>query len=349
VFKQVIRAAASVLVLLAANGANAQAARDTISIVGSSTVYPFTTTVAEQFGRQGKFKTPKVESTGTGGGVKLFCMGVGPQYPDFVNASRRMNLAEFDSCNKAGVTEIIEVKIGFDGLTIAESKKAKPLALTRKQVYLALAKQIPDPSNPTSMIPNPNRMWSDIDPSLPKVKIEVLGPPPTSGTRDSFHELYMENGCRTYAWLNTLRGQDERRFKRLCDTMRDDGAFIEAGENDNLIVQKIEANPGALGIFGFSYLEENQAALQAVKIEGYVPTFETIADGTYPTSRPLFVYVKKAHLKVIPGMNEFIDEYLSEKALGSEGYLATRGLVTLPKAELAKVRADVKALKLFRP
>ena len=347
--KQIIRVAASVLVLVVANAANAQAARDSISIVGSSTVYPFTTTVAEQFGRQGKFKTPKVESTGTGGGVKLFCMGVGPQYPDIVNASRRMNLAEFESCSKAGVTDIIEVKIGFDGLTIAHSKKAQPLALTRKQVYLALAKQIPDPSNPTSMIPNPYRLWSDIDKSLPKTRIEVLGPPPTSGTRDSFHELYMENGCRSYPWINTLRGQDERRFKRVCHTIRDDGAFIEAGENDNLIVQKIEANPNALGIFGYSFLEENQAQISAVKIEGYLPTFATIADGTYPASRPLFVYVKKAHMKVIPGMSEFVDEYLSDKALGAEGYLAERGLVPQPKADLAKTRADVKAQKLFRP
>jgi phosphate transport system substrate-binding protein len=349
VLKQIIRVATSVLVLAAANAANAQAARDTISIVGSSTVYPFTTTVAEQFGRQGKFKTPKVESTGTGGGVKLFCMGVGPQYPDIVNASRRMNLAEFESCSKAGVTDIIEVKIGFDGLTIAHSKKAKPMALTRKQVYLALAKQIPDPSNPTSMIPNPYRLWSDIDKSLPKTKIEVLGPPPTSGTRDSFHELYMENGCRSYPWINTLRSQDERRFKRVCHTIRDDGAFIEAGENDNLIVQKIEANPTALGIFGYSFLEENLAQIEAVKIEGYMPTFETISNNTYPASRPLFFYVKKAHMKVIPGMNEFVDEYLSDKALGAEGYLAERGLVPQPKADLAKTRADVKAQKLFRP
>jgi phosphate transport system substrate-binding protein len=349
VLKQIIRIATSVLVLAAANAASAQAARDAISIVGSSTVYPFTTTVAEQFGRQGKFKTPKVESTGTGGGIKLFCTGVGPQYPDVANASRRMNLAEFNSCTKAGVGEVIEVKIGFDGLTIAHSKKAKPLALTRKQVYLALAKQIPDPSNATSLIPNPYRLWSDIDKLLPKTKIEVLGPPPTSGTRDSFHELYMETGCRSYPWINTLRSQDERRFKRVCHTIRDDGAFIEAGENDNLIVQKIEANPNALGIFGYSFLEENQAQISAVKIEGYVPTFETIANGTFPASRPLFIYVKKAHMKVIPGMVEFVNEYMSEKALGAEGYLAERGLVPQPKADLAKTRADVKAQKLFRP
>jgi phosphate transport system substrate-binding protein len=348
-FKPIFTTVAIAAAFLCSHAASAQAARDSIGIVGSSTVYPFTTTVAEQFGRLGKFKTPKVESTGTGAGVKLFCQGVGVQYPDVVNASRRMNLAEFDSCAKAGVTEIIEVKIGFDGLSIAQDKKGKPMSLTRKQVYLALAKQIPDPANPTSMIANPNKMWSDIDKSLPKVKIEVLGPPPTSGTRDSFHELYLEPVCRSYTWLNTLRSQDERRFKRLCFGIRSDGAYVEAGENDNLIVQKIEANPNALGIFGYSFLEENQAQLRAVKIEGFVPTYETIASNTYPASRPLFIYVKKAHMKVIPGLPEFVDEYVSDKALGAEGYLAERGLVAPPKADLLKARADVKAQKLFRP
>jgi phosphate transport system substrate-binding protein len=349
VFQKLLPLTSVLIVSLAASTAHAQAARDVISVVGSSTVYPFTTTVAEQFGRGGKFKTPKVESTGTGGGIKLFCQGVGPQFPDVANASRRMNLAEFTTCGKNGVTEILEVKVGFDGLTVAESKKARPMALTRKQVYLALAKQIPDPANPTTLIANPYKLWSDIDKSLPKQKIEVLGPPPTSGTRDSFHELYMEVGCRTYGWINTLRGQDERRFKRVCHTIRDDGAYVEAGENDNLIVQKIEANPGALGVFGYSFLEENQAQLRGLKIEGVEPTFESISDGSYPASRPLFIYVKKAHLKVIPGMNEFVAEYVSDKALGDEGYLAERGLVAVPKAELAKIRADVKALKNFRP
>ncbi len=339
----------SVLAMLAtAPVVHAQAARDTISIVGSSTVYPFTTTVAEQFGRQGKFKTPKVESTGTGGGVKLFCNGVGVQHPDAVNASRRMNAAEYETCKKNGVTDIIEIKVGFDGLTMAESKKGPSFALTRKQVYLALAKQIPDPANPTALIANPYKTWKDVDKSLPAIKIEVLGPPPTSGTRDSFHELYMEAGCRTYPWINTLRGMDEKRFKRVCHTIREDGAFIEAGENDNLIVQKIEANPNALGIFGFSFLEENLDQLRGLKIDGVEPTFETIASTKYPASRPLFVYVKKAHIGVIPGIKEFMDEYVSDKAIGDEGYLSEKGLVPLPKADLAKSRADVKAQKPLR-
>lgn len=335
--------------LLLPGVASAQAARNFINVVGSSTVYPFTTTVAEQLGRQGRFKTPKVESTGTGGGIKLFCNGVGVQHPDVVNASRRMNAAEFETCGKNGVADIIEVKIGFDGLTVAESKRGPSFALTRKQVYLALAKQIPDPSNPTTLINNPYKTWKDVDPSLPAIKIEVLGPPPTSGTRDSFHELYLEVGCRSYPWINTLRGMDEKRFKRICHTIREDGGFVEAGENDNLIVQKIEANPNALGIFGFSFLEENLDQLRGLKIDGVAPSFETIADGSYPAARPLFIYVKKAHIGVIPGLKEFVDEYVSDKALGEEGYLSERGLVALPKADLAKVRADVKAQKAFRP
>lgn len=344
-----LSAAAAVAMVATAVPAQAQAARDFINVVGSSTVYPFTTTVAEQFGRQGKFKTPKVESTGTGGGIKLFCNGVGVQHPDVANASRRMNASEFDTCGKNGVKDVIEIKIGFDGLTISESKKGPSFALTRKQIYLALAKQIPDPANPTTLIANPYKTWKDVDSSLPAIKIEMLGPPPTSGTRDSFHELYMENGCRSYPWINTLRGMDEKRFRRICHTMREDGAFIEAGENDNLIVQKIEANPNSLGIFGFSFLEENLDKLRGLKIDGVEPTFETIASGKFPASRPLFIYVKKAHIGVIPGLKEFMDEYVSDKAIGAEGYLSDKGLVPLPKADLVRSRANVKALATFRP
>ena len=332
-----------------ASVASAQAARDFINVVGSSTVYPFTTTVAEKFGRQGRFKTPKVESTGTGGGIKLFCNGVGPQHPDVVNASRRMNASEFESCRKNGVREILEVRVGYDGLTLSESKRGPVMNLTRRQVYLALAKQVPDPANPTTLIPNPYTTWNQIDRSLPATKIEVLGPPPTSGTRDSFNELYMEAGCRTFPWLNTLRGQDERRFKRLCHTLREDGAFVEAGENDNLIVQKIEANRNAVGIFGFSFLEENMDKLRGSKIDGIEPTYETIASGKFPASRPLFIYVKKAHIGVIPGLREFVNEYVSDKALGEEGYLTDRGLVPQPRADLNRTRADVQSLKNFAP
>jgi phosphate transport system substrate-binding protein len=325
--------------------AHAQAARDSINIVGSSTVYPFTTTVAEQFGRQGKFKTPKVESTGTGGGLKLFCNGVGPQYPDIANASRRVKPAELANCAQNGVKEVVEIKVGYDGIVLAQSKAGAPLIVTRKDVFLALAKTVPDPANPTSLIPNPYTTWKDVNKTLPAVKIEVLGPPPTSGTRDSFAELYMEAGCRTYAWLNSLRDQDEPRFKRACDAIREDGAYIEAGENDNLIVQKLGANPGAVGVFGYSYLEENMDKLKGAVVDGVSPSFETVSSGKYPASRPLFIYIKKAHVGVIPGIKEFIDEYVSEKALGSEGYLADKGLIPPSKSEIGKIRDDAKALK----
>jgi phosphate transport system substrate-binding protein len=331
--------------VLGAGSAQAQSARDSITIVGSSTVYPFTTTVAEQFGRGGKFKTPKVESTGTGGGIKLFCNGVGPQFPDVANASRRMRLAELQSCQKNGVKEVVEIKVGYDGIVIAENKSGATLAVSRKDIYLALAKTVPDPANSSALIPNPYTTWKDVNPKLPATKIEVLGPPPTSGTRDSFVELYMEAGCRTYAWLDALRTQDEPRFKRACDTMREDGAYVEAGENDNLIVQKLNANPNAVGIFGYSFLEENLDKLKGAVVDGVSPTFETVSSGKYPASRPLFIYVKKQHVGVIPGINEFIAEYTSDKALGEEGYLADKGLIPPTKSEIGKIRDEAKALK----
>jgi phosphate transport system substrate-binding protein len=308
--------------------------RDQITAVGSSTVYPFTTTVAEQFGRAGKFKTPKVESTGTGGGIKLFCNGVGPQFPDVANASRAMKKGEFETCVKNGVSEIIEIKIGYDGLTIADAKSGVISSLTKKQVWLALAKQIPDASG--KLVNNPNKTWKDVDASLPAIKIEVLGPPPTSGTRDSFHELFMEEGC---PFEN----------KKQCHAIREDGAYIEAGENDNLIVQKLVSNKNALGIFGYSFLEENRDRVKALKIDGIAPSFETISSAKYTAARPLFVYIKKAHVGVIPGLKEFAEEYVSNKAIGEEGYLSDRGLVSLDSSELAQVRKDVKSMKNFKP
>jgi len=323
----------------------AQAARDSINIVGSSTVYPFTTTVAEQFGRAGKFKTPKVESTGTGGGIKLFCNGVGPQFPDIANASRRIRPAELGTCAKNGVKDVVEIKVGYDGIVMAENKTGASLNLTRKDVYLALAKTVPDPANPSSLIPNPYTTWKDVNPKLPATKIEVLGPPPTSGTRDSFAELYMEAGCRTFAWLDALRSQDEPRFKRACDSIREDGSYIEAGENDNLIVQKLTANPNAVGIFGYSFLEENLDKLKGAVVHGVTPTYETVASGKYPASRQLLLYNKKAHIGVIPGIKEFVTEYVSDKALGQEGYLADKGLIPPSDAERAKIRTDAMAFK----
>lgn len=346
--KILISTLAGSVILAASSLANAQAARDSITIVGSSTVYPFTTTVAEQFGRGGKFKTPKVESTGTGGGIKLFCNGVGPQFPDVANASRRIKASELQACAQNGIKEVVEIKVGYDGLVIAENKSASALKLTPKDVYLALAKNVPDPANPTSLIPNPYTTWKDVNKSLPAVKIEALGPPPTSGTRDSFVELYMEAGCRTYAWIDALRSQDEARFKRACGTLREDGAYVEAGENDNLIVQKLAANPSAVGIFGYSFLEENLDKLKGSLVSGVAPTYETISSGKFPASRPLYIYVKKAHVGVIPGINEFIAEYTSDKALGEDGYLADKGLVPPSKSEIAKIRDDAKSLKALK-
>jgi len=346
--KTVFSSLAAAIICAASVTAHAQAARDSISIVGSSTVYPFTTTVAEQFGRAGKFKTPKVESTGTGGGLKLFCNGVGPQFPDIANASRRIKPAELQTCAQNGVKEVVEIKVGYDGIVMAQNKSGQSLVVTRKDVYLALAKNVPDPANPTTLVANPYNTWKDVNKSLPAVKIEVLGPPPTSGTRDSFAELYLEAGCRSFAWLEALRSQDEPRFKRACDSIREDGAYVEAGENDNLIVQKLGANPGAVGIFGYSYLEENLDKLKGATVDGISPSFETVASGKYPASRPLFIYIKKAHVGVIPGITEFITEYTSEKALGEEGYLAEKGLIPPTKAEIGKIRDDAKALKPLR-
>jgi phosphate transport system substrate-binding protein len=323
------------------SGTVAAANRDYVSVVGSSTVYPFTTTVAEQFGRASRFKTPKVESTGTGGGIKLFCGGVGIQHPDVVNASRPMKQSEIDACEKSGVRDIIEVKIGYDGIVVAGSKKGKPVDLTRRQIYLALAKRVPDPAREGVLIDNPYRRWDQIDPSLPPDPIEVLGPPPTSGTRDAFLELVMEPGCSVFGFIRALKDSDQPRFRQLCHAIREDGVYIEAGENDNLILQKLEANPRALGIFGYSFLEENISHMRGASIDGVAPTFENIAASKYPVSRPLYVYAKGAHLGVIPGLREFLMEYVSLRSMGREGYLVDKGLVPLPAEELAQVRGAV--------
>jgi len=325
----------------------AEGGRDAISIVGSSTVYPFSAAVAEQFGKKGTFKTPKVESTGTGGGMKLFCGGVGPSFPDIANASRAIKKSEFETCQKNGVKDVVEVKIGFDGIVIAQSKKAKQeIVLTRKEIFLALAKRVPDPQAPESgeLVVNPYKTWNEVNPSLPKTKIEVLGPPPSSGTRDAFAELALEGGCAQIPWLKAKKETDDAFFKNVCMTVREDGAYIEAGENDNLIVQKLEANPDAAGIFGYSYLTLNEDKLKGAPIDGRKPVYELIANGSYPISRPLFFYVKKAHVGVIPGIEEFVAEFTSEKASGPEGYLADKGLIALPDAERKKAAEVAKAM-----
>jgi len=319
------------------------AERDAISIVGSSTVYPFATTVAEHFGKAGKFSTPKIESTGTGGGMKLFCAGVGIDTPDITNASRAIKPSERDACASNGVTSIIEVKIGYDGIVVANSKATKRMELTLQDLYLALAKEVPAKSGET-LIPNPNKTWKDVNPLLPDTKIEVIGPPPTSGTRDSFAELAMEGGCSAFAWIKAIKSSDEPRFQKMCRTIREDGAYIEAGENDNLIVQKLVADTSALGIFGFSYLDENTDKIQASMIKGALPTFETISNFSYPIARPLFFYVKKAHIGKVPGIPEYIAEFTSAKAMGSEGYLADKGMIPLSADEFARVAKSANAL-----
>ena len=325
------RAALVALGALVAVGVAAPAdARERIRFVGSSTVFPFSAMVAEQFGRTTAFGTPVVESTGTGGGMKLFCAGIGEQYPDMTNASRRIKDSEVETCAKNGVGDITEVKIGFDGIVLANAKAGPTYRLTLRQVFLALAKEVPVDGE---MVPNPHSTWRDVDGSLPDTEIEVLGPPPTSGTRDAFAELALEGGCQTFAGLEALKNTDESRYKAICHTVREDGAYVEAGENDNLIVQKIEANQGALGVFGFSFLDRNADRVKGSIVDGFEPTFENIASGDYPVSRSMYFYVKNAHVAAIPGIREFVDEFTSEQAWGDYGYLTDKGLIPLPAEE----------------
>lgn len=340
-------ALAGIAALLIVAGQAPAVARDYISIVGSSTVYPFATVVAETFGKTTKFKTPKIESTGSGGGLKLFCAGVGVEHPDITNASRRIKKSECDKCAKNGVKDILEIKIGYDGIVLANSKKAPQMSLSRKDIFKALAKQVPDPSGAEKLVDNPYKTWKDVNPNLPDVKIEVLGPPPTSGTRDAFVELAMEGGAKKFGWLKALRKKDKKTFKKIAHTLREDGAYVEAGENDNLIVQKLVANPDALGIFGFSFLDQNTDKVQGSKVDGKEPTFDAISDGGYPVSRALYFYVKNAHVNVIPGMKAYLTEFTSDKAWGPEGYLAEKGMIPMSADERAKFKSDAAGLKPF--
>lgn len=337
-FKKTLTVAALASIFVA----GAAEARDQIRIVGSSTVFPFSTTVAEQFGKTSSFKTPVVESTGSGGGLKLFCAGVGDEHPDITNASRRIKKSEVEKCAKNGITNITEVKVGYDGIAIANSKSAEKFDLTLQDLFLALAKDIPAGEGKTK--PNDNKTWKDVRADLPNIKIEVLGPPPTSGTRDAFAELAMEGGCKTFKWIKALKKQDKKAYKSLCHTVREDGAYVEAGENDNLIVQKLDANPDALGIFGYSFLDQNADKVQGSSINGKDVTFENIASGDYPVSRALYFYVKTAHVGKVPGIQEFVAEFTSNKAWGDEGYLTDKGLIPMPKAERKAFAADAKAL-----
>jgi len=274
--------------------------------------------------------------------LKLFCAGAGDEHPDITNASRRIKKSEVEKCAKNGITNITEVKVGYDGIAIANSKSAAKFDLTLQDLFLALAKDIPAGEGKTK--PNDNKTWKDVRADLPNIKIEVLGPPPTSGTRDAFAELAMEGGCKTFKWIKAQKKQDKKAYKSLCHTVREDGAYVEAGENDNLIVQKLDANPDALGIFGYSFLDQNADKVQGSSINGKDVTFENIASGDYPVSRALYFYVKTAHVGKVPGIQEFVAEFTSNKAWGDEGYLTDKGLIPMPKAERKAFAADAKAL-----
>lgn len=312
--------------------AGAASARDQIRIVGSSTVFPFATAVAEQFGKKGDFKTPVVESTGSGGGLKLFCSGVGTQYPDIANSSRRIKAKEFKLCQENGVTDIIEVKIGYDGIVIGNAIDAPEFELTREDIYRALASEVMQGG---VLVENEFTMWNEINPTLPAQAIEVIGPPPTSGTRDAFEELALHEGGKA-------AGLDKAGVSAM--TVRDDGVYVEAGENDNLIVSKLEANPAALGIFGFSFLDQNADRIKGAYIDGVEPSFDNIASGEYPVSRSLFFYVKKAHIGVVPGIEGYLAEFMSEGAIGGDGYAVEKGLIPLLEDDLEDLRSSIAEL-----
>lgn len=316
-------------------------ARDQIRAVGSSTVYPFVTIAAETFGQGGKFKTPVVESTGTGGGFKLFCAGVGTDTPDLSNASRPIKQSEKDLCTKNGVTSITELAIGYDGIVLANSLSGPKMDLTKKDIFLALARQVPKDGK---MVPNFYTKWNEVNPKLPAQAIEVYGPPPTSGTRDAFVELVMEKACEEIAEIKAAM-PDEKARKESCKLIREDGKYVEAGEDDNLIINKLTANPNALGIFGYSFLAANSGKVRGNTVDGVAPDYANIENGKYTVSRSMYVYVKNQHIGKIPGLAEFMKELTSSAAIGKQGYLVQRGLLPLHDAGLKKSQVAAASLK----
>lgn len=313
-------------------------ARDQIRAVGSSTLYPFITVVAEEFGLNSDFKTPVIEATGTGGGMKLFCSGIGEGYPDLSNASRAIKDSERENCAKNGINEITEIKLGYDGIVLANFRGSKTYHITKQDLFNALAKQVIVDGK---LVENPYKNWNEIDPKLPESKIEVYGPPPTSGTRDAFVELVLEKVCKNDP-VFVAAYPDEKIRKKTCHFVREDGHYIDSGENDNLVIQKLKNNPRALGLFGFSFLDQNAASVQGAMIDGIEPTFETISSGDYPISRPLYVYAKNDHFGKIKGLSEFVRELVSEKAVGEEGYLTYRGLIPLPDADRIAIANNIE-------
>ncbi len=308
--------------------------RDQIRIVGSSTVYPFSSYVAEEFGSTTDFKTPVVESTGSGGGHKLFYGGVGKDHPDITNSSRRIKSSEFDTNQQNGVTDIVEIKVGFDGIAIAQNKNNPIFNLTLEQISLAVAEKVPDGAG--GFQANAYQKWNEIDPSLPDRAIVILGPPTTSGTRDAFHELVLHEGAEALGYPDAMDGKDDGKVK--YQSVRQDGKWVDSGENDNLIVQKLTQDPNALGIFGYSFLAENDDKIAAVKVNDTLPNMDTISSADYPVSRSLFFYVKKAHIGKVPGLAEYVDLFLNDAMIGPDGILKTIGLVPLPDAERAAVQ-----------
>lgn len=319
----------------------APAEQTEIRIVGSSTVYPFSTKVAQEY----KNKTGQnvvVESTGSGGGHKLFCDGADMSTPDITNSSRRQKSSELAKCTANGVADVVEVKIGYDGIVISSSREAGPMPLTLRQIYLAFAKEVPTSDTDCTMLANPYTVWSDIDASLPSMKIEAFGPPPTSGTRDAFVEVGMEGGAEQVTCMAELKDSDGKKFTTLAHTLREDGYWIDAGENDNAIVQTLVNTPTAIGVFGYSFLDQNGDKIQGIPVDGAEPTFENISSGAYPISRSLFFYIKKSHVAQKPGIKDFALEFTDEGTWGPGGYLEEIGLVPLPDAERAKYRSDVE-------
>lgn len=306
-------------------------ARNSVRAVGSSTVYPFAKLVAENFSRANPdYPSPLIESTGTGNGVQLFCSGIGANTPDVANASRRIKTNEFEKCLANGVTDVIEVQVGLDGIAFASAQRGITLNLSPRIVYEALAARPYGAEQKT-------KMWSDVDPSLPRERILVYGPPSTSGTRDSLKELVLEVGCNSNPAMGALKKSDPQRYQRLCTEVRSDGGYVDQGEQDNLIVQKIESNPRAVGVFGFSYLEENKDKLQGLPMDGVPPTFENISSFAYPGARPMFIYIKKAHMRAIPGLDAFVQEWV--KSWDKDGPLARVGMVVmLPEAMAENAR-----------
>lgn len=316
-------------------------AREQVRVVGSSTVFPFVAAAAEQFGRQGKFRTPIVESTGTGGGIKMFCEGIGENYADMANASRAIKSSEVALCAKHGIKDITELKIGYDGIVLANARASKTFPLTRRSLFLALAREVPVNGK---LAENPYKTWREVDTSLPDTPITVYGPPPSSGTRDAFVELVMDEGCKQVPEMKQLE-PDEKKLKQRCGAIREDGAFIEAGEDDNLIVQKLINNTQAIGVFGYSFLESNAAVVKANPVDGVTPNYDAIESGSYHVARSLYVYVKNAHFDKVPGLREFTAEIASDAASGEDGYLIMKGLLPLNDAEHEAMKRVVGNLK----